>query len=100
MISLKAIRLIMTLSIALILVATSMSYMYKDLVETDFVPRHRTFENIDQECPVVYDAGSDDRPGPAFYSILSELNRDLLEENLYLLPDMRSLCQKSLVLRC
>ena len=96
----KVIRPILAVGIALILLVSLTSYVSKDLAETDFLLPRRAFENIDQECLVVYDADSDDRLGPAFFSILPEPNRSLLKENLYLLPDMPSLCQKSPVLRC
>ena len=96
----KVIRPVMAVGVALILLFTLASYVYKDLAEADFlVPRH-SFEAIDQECPVVYDANSIDRLGPAFFSISTDPNGSLLKEDLHPLPDIPSLCEKSLVLRC
>ena len=100
MISLKVIKPIIAVGIALILFVTLTSYASRDLTETDFAPRHRTFENIDQGFPVVHDAVRGDRLGPASFSIFPEDNRGLLEENPYLLPDMPSFYPESLVLRC
>jgi hypothetical protein len=96
----NVIRPILAVGIPLILLATLICYEYKDLAETDFLLPHHTFENIDEECPPVYDADSGDRLGPAFFSILPEPHRSLLKEDLYPLPDMAFLCPKSLVLRC
>ena len=95
----KAIGSVLTVGIALILFVALTSYVYKDLVETGFVPRHRTFENVDPEC-LMGDANRSDRLGPISFSVFPEPNTGLLIEDLYLLPDMPSLCQKSLVLRC
>ena len=99
MIRYKVIRPVQAVGIALILFATLTSHGYKDLAETYFVPQHRTFENIGQECLEV-DADRGNRLGLASFSIFPEPNTGLLIENLYLLPDMPSFCQKSLVLRC
>jgi len=99
MIRYKVIRPVLAVGIALILFAILTSHGYRELAETNLIPRHRTFENIDQDCLRV-DADRGDRLGPASFSVFPEPNKGLLIENLYLLPDIPSFCQKSLVLRC
>jgi hypothetical protein len=100
MIRYKLIRSILAVGTALILLATLISSVYIDLAEADSLLPHRTFENVDEECPVVHDADSGEGLGQVFFSILPEPNRRLLKEDLCPLSEMPSLWQKSLVLRC
>ena len=100
MITYRVIRPILAVGIALILLVSLTSYVFKDSAETDSPLPHLAFENADQEYPVVYDPDSDDTPGPTLFSVLPDANIGLLKENLCLLLDTPSLCQKSPVLRC
>lgn len=91
---------ILAVGVALFLLVTLTSYLYRDLVEIQLFLPHCTFENIDEECPAGLKGKRDDRSGPVFFPVFPEPHRGLRKEHLYSLPDMFFLWQKSLVLRC
>jgi hypothetical protein len=90
---------ILAVGVALILLATLTSYVYRDLAKIHFFLPHCTSENIDEECPAVLNAKRDDRCGSVFFSVFPQPHGGLPKEHFYSLPDMFSLCQKNLVLR-
>ena len=90
---------ILAVGVALLLVVTLTSYLYRYLVEIHFFLPHCTFENIDKECPAGLNAKRDDRSSPIFFSVFPEPHGGLRKEHLYSLRDMFLLWQKSLVLR-
>lgn len=96
----KEIRVILAVGIALILLVNLASYLNKDLTEGDFSFPHCSFENIDQECPVAYDADCVDGCEPAFFSILPNPDGSFLKEQVCPSLDMPLSSQEVLVLRC
>ena len=91
---------ILTAGIALVFLVTLTSVLHNDSTEIDFLLPHHGFENVDQECSVIYDVDSFNRLGLAFFFILPELISTLLEELPCSSFKVPTLYSKSPVLRC